>query len=186
MYHFKKRNKPSLILGNAGRLTDQKGQFYLIELAKILRERNIEFTLLIAGTGELEDELKKRISKEGLSSSVHLLGFLEDMDSFMNYIDVFLLPSVFEGFSFTLLEAMHSGLPIVCFDVSSNPEIVVNGVTGYLVPFPEMDVFADRIQMLAEDRNLISVLGQHGYERVLSHFVFDDRLKELEKYLLSH
>ena len=125
-----------IVIGNAGRLTEQKGQKYLIELAKLLKADGMNFKLLIAGEGELHTVLQKSIDDEGLQDQVKLLGHVTDMPAFFNSLDVFVFTSLYEGSANTLIETLQFGLPTIAWDVSSNPEIVIDGETGYLAkPF---------------------------------------------------
>jgi glycosyltransferase involved in cell wall biosynthesis len=134
-----------IILGNAGRLTAQKGQEYLIQIASILKKRGITFTLFIAGTGELQSKLESLRDQHGLEQEVIFTGFIEDMPGFMNSIDIFLFTSLWEGFGFALVEAMIAGKPVVAFNTTSNPEIVASDTTGFLVDFRIPGMFAEII-----------------------------------------
>ena len=174
-----------IILGNAGRLTHQKGQKYLVGIANKLKEKNIDFTLYIAGSGELKGELESSIEKYNLQKEVILLGFVEDMDDFMNSIDIFLLTSIWEGFGYVLVESMLKSKPVVAFDISSNPEIVTNNETGFLIEYPDLDMFVQKLQLLIEDNEVRKKLGKNGLESVQSRFNFSERVTELEYYLLG-
>jgi glycosyltransferase involved in cell wall biosynthesis len=122
-----------IVIGNAGRLTEQKGQKYLVELAKLLKADGVKFTILIAGEGELRQALQKMIIEAGVHEQVRLLGHVTDMPAFFNSLDVFVFTSLFEGSANTLIETLQFGVPTVAWDISSNPEIVVNGENGFLV-----------------------------------------------------
>lgn len=172
-----------IILGNAGRLTPQKGQKYLIDIALQLKEADIEFTLFIAGTGELEPELQALILKHQLEKEVILLGFVENMEAFMNSIDIFLLSSLWEGFGFVLVEAMIKEVPVVCFKLSSNPEIISDKKTGFLVDYPDLQSFAQQVQLLIQDQELRNKMGKAARQRVFDHFILEDRVQELISYL---
>ena len=174
-----------VILGNAGRLTPQKGQQHLVEIAKILKEKKVEFTLFLAGTGELQKELESLIEKYDLHKEVILLGFVKDMDSFMNSIDVFLLTSIWEGFGYVLVEAMIKSKPVLAFDISSNPEIVTANETGYLIDYPDVNMFAQKAQLLIEDEVLRRKLGEEGRRSVIARFNLSERITEFEYYLLG-
>jgi glycosyltransferase involved in cell wall biosynthesis len=174
-----------IILGNAGRLTLQKGQQHLIEIARKLKEKNIEFTLFIAGTGELEAQLRTMINKYDLQKEVILLGFVEDVESFMNSIDIFLLTSTWEGFGYVIVEAMAKSKPVIAFDITSNPEIVNKDNTGYLVKYPDTNAFAMEVEKLANDKNLREQLGKNGRKYLMDNFQLKDRIDEFEDYLLS-
>ena len=172
-----------IILGNAGRLTKQKGQDKLIEVAKKLHEQGIDFTLFIAGTGALKSELEILIEKYQLNRNVVLLGFVEDMGIFMNSIDIFLLSSAWEGFGFVLVEAMMKSKPIVAFDITSNPEIVENNKSGFLVSYPYIEMFAEKTAQLIKDNSLREVMGKEGLKIVQRRFILKDRVFEVESYL---
>lgn len=122
-----------LMIGTAGRLTDQKGHIYLVEMAKILKEQGEQFIVYIAGEGELRGFLEEKIREFGVEKEVKLLGHVDDVEGFINSLDVFVFPSKFEGSANTLIEVLQIGKPIVAWDVSSNPEIIVNKASGFLV-----------------------------------------------------
>lgn len=174
-----------IILGNAGRLTAQKGQKYLIDIALYLKEKGLEFTLFIAGSGDMEGELRDLIDENELNNEIIMLGFVEDMDAFMNSIDVFLLTSEWEGFGFVLVEAMAREVPVVCFDITSNPEIIKDKETGFLAPFADTRKFSEYILTLTKESNARIEMGKAGRQRVLKEFVIEDRIKELEERIFN-
>src|SRR5690606_15628929 len=85
---FTQRTDDLLVLGNAGRLVEQKGQSYLIDLAKNLKSRNVNFKLLIAGVGPLEQDLKAKATAANVDQQIHFLGQVTDMPKFFNSIDI--------------------------------------------------------------------------------------------------
>ena len=143
------RQENEILLGNAGRLVTQKGQKFLIEIAQKLKTRNIKFKLLIAGEGKLLNELKQYAKDKGVSKEILFLGFVENIRRFMKTIDIFLLTSLWEGFGYVIVEAMAAAKPVIAFDVSSNPEIIGDGETGYLVK-NNIKEFADKIELLVK------------------------------------
>jgi glycosyltransferase involved in cell wall biosynthesis len=181
-----KRNNPKeIILGNAGRLSKQKGQILLLDLANVLFQKKIPFKLYIAGTGELQNELEREIKKRNLQETVILMGFVKNIDAFMNSIDIFLLSSIWEGFGYVLVEAMMHSKPIVAFKITSNPEIVIHEKTGFLVDYPNMDDFAHQTLRLIENSQLRKEMGAHGLSRVKEKFKLKDSISRLEQYLLQ-
>ncbi len=173
-----------VILGNAGRLTPQKGHKKLLKIAKKLKDKQIDFTLFIAGTGELQSELEILIDEHNLQKEVILLGFVDDMDRFMNSIDIFVLSSIWEGFGFVLVEAMINSKPIVAFNITSNPEIVKADSAGFLVDYPDLEMFAEKTSKLIKDEGLRKKMGEAGMKSVLERFVIEDRISEFESYLI--
>lgn len=171
------------ILGNAGRLTEQKGQLFLLDVAYTLKNRGVDFTLLIAGTGELEEELRAKIAHLKLEKHVILLGFVMDMNSFMASIDIFLLSSYWEGFGYVIVEAMNLAKPVVAFDSSSNPEIVQNNLSGFLIPPDNIEEFSNSTQKLITDAKLRSKMGAFAKEDIRSKFELSDRISEFEEFL---
>jgi len=172
-----------IILGNAGRLTEQKGQKHLIEVAKILKSDGIKFKLLIAGTGDLKNELQDLIIKNKLQNEVELLDFVDKIEDFMSSLDVFLLSSVWEGFGYVIVEAMAARKPVIAFNMSSNPEIIENNTTGYLVDYLDIQAFANKVKELSLNKELRDNLGHNGRKRLQNLFILDDRIKEFEEFI---
>jgi len=176
---YQNKENGEIWLGNGGRLVDQKGQTYLIDLAKILKDRGINFKLLIAGKGKLESMLKDRTIALGLENEIVFLGFVSDMCSFLHSIDIFLLPSLHEGSSNVLLEAMACGKPVVAFDVSSISEMVEHNHTGFLAEFKNVQSFSDWVQCLIDDPEHRMQMGMQGRHRIEEKFNVIKTTKEL-------
>ncbi len=161
------RRPGELLIGTAGRLTEQKGHRLLIQAAAILKDKLPPFRVLIAGTGELEAELKAQVRELGLESHVEFLGFVTKMRQFHDSLDIFALPSLWEGFCIAQMEAMCVGNPVVAFRVSSIPEVLVDGVTG-LLSEPGAEPLAANLLRLANDEPLRRRMGAAGRERVVA------------------
>jgi glycosyltransferase involved in cell wall biosynthesis len=133
------------LLGNAGRLTRQKGQHLLLHLCRRLLDAGLDCAVLIAGTGELEKELKTLAARLELGDRARFLGFMETLAPFWRNIDLFVLSSLWEGFGSVLIEAMLARKPVFAFAVSNIPELVfedgpgING-NGRLFPLPEEEL----------------------------------------------
>ncbi len=178
------RRGGEVLIGNAARLTPQKGQNLLIETAALLkRQSGTPFRVLIAGTGELEGELRARVRELGLEDVVEFTGFIEDIKSFYAGLDIFALPSLWEGFGQVLSEAMLCRLPVVAWDASSNPEVVEHGRTGLLCPTGDVAALAGALAKLMEDADLRARMGQAGRERVIEHFSLDKTFADFERCL---
>ena len=181
-----KRNNPKeIILGNAGRLSKEKGQTLLLHLADLIKSKNIPFKLYIAGTGALNKKLNEEISKRGLEKEVVLLGFVEDINAFMNSIDLFLLSSLYEGFGYVITEAMVHSKPVVAFNIASMPEIIVHDKTGFLVNSYNVNEFAEYTVQLINNPDLRKKMGENGLVRVKEKFDLKDSISRLEHYLLE-
>lgn len=159
-----------LVIGNAGRLVEQKNQKDLIEMARVLVEKNISFKLILAGTGPLESNLKELVKQYRLQDSVVFLGFVEDMPAFYKSLDIFVLSSKWEGFGYVLAEAMFYKVPVIAYPLSSNSELVIHDKTGLLTLGTKPQELADSCEMLANNTSLRLKMGLQGHERVLTTF----------------
>jgi glycosyltransferase involved in cell wall biosynthesis len=126
--------------------------------------------LLIVGDGPCRAELEHLINELGLSSRVHLLGERDDIPRVLRALDIFTLPSLGEGISNVILEAMATGLPVVATRVGGNPELVRDGVTGFLVARRSADALAAALHRYVEDPLLVRRHGDAGRMRVVDEF----------------
>lgn len=172
-----------IIIGNAGRLTEQKGQKYLIEMAKILRNKGIKFKILIAGQGELQKQLEELILRENLVEDVKLLGHVSDMPSFFHTIDLFVFPSLFEGSANTLIESLLYKRACVAFDVSSNPEIIEHEVNGLLAKAFDVQDLTDQVSKLINSKELREKFVQKSEQKVLEKFNIEKSLNQLKSII---
>lgn len=174
-----------IILGNAGRLEPQKGQDILIAVASLLKSRGYDFEIRIAGEGRLKEQLMQKARDEGVAGQVHFLGFVENMRQFLHSIDIFLLPSHWEGFGYVIAEAMYCGKPVIAFNVSSNPELVCDNETGFLVEQGDVAAFAEKAEILMNNTGLRRQLGQMARKYAIGRFSIETTLTEVEKLLYT-
>lgn len=177
--------KGVLTLVNLGRLEAQKNQVFLIELVRELKNRDFPIKLIIGGDGRLKGALQDKIVQLDVGDQVELAGFVERPLEFISKGHVFVLPSLWEGFGYVLAEAALCKIPIVAFDLSSNPELVVNGKTGYLIKSKKVNDFADAIEELYRNPSRIQQMGEQGYVHVKANFDKKNNLKEVEDYLVN-
>lgn len=176
------------VLGVVGRLDPVKGHRYLLEAMPEILRRWPKAQLLVIGPGELEAALKEQVKQLAIGANVHLLGMRQDVRRLLSVLDAFVLPSLSEGFSIALLEAMASGKPVVATLVGGNPELIDPGRTGFLVqPEDTRDLAANLVSLLS-DPGIMQQFGQEGAERVRQHFnvwQMVDRYRDLYVRLLS-
>ena len=122
--------KRPIIIGSVGRLTKQKNYALLIKALSGLRDLNFE--CLLAGTGELQSELAAQIERENLEDKIKLVGPIKNVKEFLMGLDLFVLPSLWEGLGIVLLEAGLVGLPVLASGVDGITEIIQDRVTGRL------------------------------------------------------
>jgi glycosyltransferase involved in cell wall biosynthesis len=159
-----------IVIGNAGRLTEQKGQKYLIEMAKLLKRDGVNFKILIAGEGELRESLQKKIDEESLKDQVLILGHVSDMPAFFTSLDVFVFTSLYEGSANTLIETLQFGVPTIAWDVSSNPEIIEDAQTGYLAELGNVPDLVSKFKMIVEKKDVQGILVKNGKNAVYEKF----------------
>lgn len=177
------RDGTDLVIGTVGRLTRQKNHGLLLDVARALVAQEIRFRLLIAGAGELEDELRAKARRLALEDRVEFLGFVENVPAFLQAIDLFVLTSSWEGFGYVIIEAGAAGLPTVAFDVSSNPEVVVDGTTGFLVPPEDVEGFVDRVRTLLQDGAMRRRMGAAARADVEARFTQEGAMDALARFL---
>ena len=180
-----KRKGDEIIIGNAGRLVKQKGQKYLLDIAEELKKSGYNIKFLIAGEGKMENELKNLVRKRKLSRVIEFVGFVDDMRGFMESVDIFVLTSIWEGFGYVIVEAMASRTPVVAFDISSNPEIIDENVTGFLVEPFDIKAMTACIEKLIQDPVLLKTMGEAGRKRVENLFSIDRTQEQLEMLLIE-
>ena len=154
----------------SGNLTSRKGAHWLPHIAKYLT-KNVEiFYTQGLRTRELLPDLP----------NLHSVGpvAFENMPQRYQKMDIFLMPTVREGLSLAVLEAMACGLPVVASDCSSLPEQIDDGKGGFLCPVGDVEAFADKINLLAESPGLRKEMGQYNRARIEKKFTLDRMVKE--------
>jgi len=166
-------NRENLVLFS-GMLRRGKGILDLLDVASLLKASHPGAGVVIAGDGPLKDRVRETIRNRGLSN-VELTGRLShaEMVSYYCRARVFVLPTRYEGFPNTVLEAMACELPVVASRVSGIPEQVEEGVTGYMLPPGDVEGFHRRISELLDDAPKCESFGRMGRARVLERFTWE-------------
>lgn len=152
----------TFIFGNVARLHQQKGHKILLQaFAKIVKSHN-NAHLLIIGDGELKEELISLTENLGISDKVKFLGKRSDIGEFLSAIDIFVLPSLWEGQPIALLEALAMGKPCIASAVNGIPEIINHGVNGYLVNPNDIDNLYQAMVLLMSDNKLCEQLSNQS------------------------
>ena len=175
----------SKIIFSAGRLDAQKGFDLLIEVAALAKSNHPEWKIVIAGEGKLKEELHKKSTELQVSDMAHFIGFSDQIPSLLQASDIFALPSRYEGMPNALLEAMAMGKASVATSVNGAPELVEDGISGYLVESENVTQLHDRIEQLLADDPLRETMGFAARKRVKDHFTIDRMIDQLEK-LFQH
>ena len=169
----------NLLLITAGRLMEQKGHRFLISALEKLLVEFPAIVLLIMGEGPLLGPLKEEARNKGLDDHVRFTGFRKDFRSLLHMSDIFVLPSLNEGFPYIIIEAMFAGLPIVASAVGGIPEAVSQGETGLLVRPKDVDQLYRAIRELLIDGAMRERMAQKGREKAEQHFSKATMLREI-------
>jgi colanic acid/amylovoran biosynthesis glycosyltransferase len=170
---------PSPITRNfvcVGRLCEQKGQLLLIDAARRLVERGEQFSLTLAGDGELRPDLERLIDKYNLRNNVRITGWLssEQVRTELISARALVLPSFAEGLPVVIMEAMAVKRPVISTFVAGIPELVKHGQNGWLVPAGDVDELADAMQeCLATPPEVLERMGAAGFQAVAAHHDVD-------------
>jgi glycosyltransferase involved in cell wall biosynthesis len=165
---------------STGRLAEQKGLEYLIRAAALVRDDLPAARIVLAGDGPLRKQLSKLVSDLGLVGTVSLVGHRSDIGDLLAAADLVVLPSLWEGLSISLLEAMAAGKPVVTTTIGSNREVTKEGETAVLVPPKDPERLAAAIRSLAANPGRLGELGRKGQEAQLERYTLQ---RMLDAYL---
>jgi len=161
------------LVGYLSRLSPEKGVAVLIESLKLLHARSELPRTAIVGNGPSADQVASVVADAGLSDRVLARPFLGDVAPTLAALDAFVLPSLWESFPISILEAMAAGLPVIASDVGGVSEAVAHDQTGLLVPSNDANALADAIAALAGDPERRVAMGAAGRARWAEHFQAD-------------
>lgn len=169
-----------VIIGFVGRLDTQKAPHLLIEAVAGLLGGGFDIHLVVVGDGPLSAELAARTRRLGIAERVSWCGQVPSA-AWIPTFDVLAIPSVYEGFSYVLLEAMQAGVPAVCTPVGGVAEAVRDGINGYVVPHDDVDALAARLGLLAGDPERRREMGRRARESAMRFTLaaMVDRLEEV-------
>jgi glycosyltransferase involved in cell wall biosynthesis len=169
------------IIGLGVRLTDQKGLTFLLQAMPELIKRFPGITLIIAGEGPLENDLKKEASALGINDNVMFIGPRLDMPELLQLFDLYVLPSLWEGLPMVLLEAMAARCPIVATDVGGNASAITNGINGSLVKPKAPKALSDEIARVLSSPDILEKYRLNGAATFQNNFDARVMTKKYEK-----
>ncbi|MDR0703459.1 MAG: glycosyltransferase [Planctomycetaceae bacterium] len=176
--------KTPFIIGIVARLWQQKRIKDLLWVFETLKFINLNFHAIIIGDGPERDLLLRLRDQWELSDRVHFLGQRNDVPRFMANVDLLLNASAYEGQSNSILEAMAMGIPVIATDIPGNRDLVLDGVTGLLVPDSGADfrcrrrTFVEKTLLLLEDSELRKTMGIAAKTRIAEHFSLEQMIRQ--------
>lgn len=156
-----------------GRLDLAKSPLDFLAAMLVLKQRKIPVEATVIGDGFYFEDMKKYLDNNDLNNTVNLLGWQDDIGNQLANHDIFCLTSIFEAFGIVFCEAGYTGLPSVATNVEGIPEVVKDGFTGLLVPPRNPIKFADAVQRLHENRDLLAQYGKNAEQRVNENFTIE-------------
>ena len=178
--NMQRKRNDKFTIGTIGRLTFQKGQEYLIEAAKILIGKGYEFEIHIYGEGEKENEFVQLIKKYELEKIVLLKGYTHNISETMNTLDIFVLPSRYEGIPFVILEAMKASVPVISADVGGINEVINNMINGILIKKENSEELAEKIMLLHDSKKLRDDLTRIAKIDFEEKYTIEKTIKSIE------
>ncbi len=176
--NFEQINEPIKIV-NVGSFQAKKNQSFIIEIAKVLNSKGIKFQIDLLGDGKLKSSVEQKIKDEGLQNIIFCQGIVKDVPLWLKSSDIYLHTAWYEPFGIVLLEAMASGLPIVCLDGKGNRDIIKDNYNGIFLKKQDPELFAKSIMSLIEDKELRKTLATNGQKY---SYTFDIVQKANEYY----
>lgn len=169
----KEREKGNVLIGNIGRLSEQKGMTFFIEAAEITSRTHSEARFVIVGDGEEKEQLHELVKTKGLQDKVLFLGYRNDIQNVMSQLDFVVLSSLWEGLPLTPIEAYSVGKTVIGTAVDGTPEIIHDGTDGYLVEPRNPIQMAEKMNKLIENPEILTNMGMQAIKQYQTEFSFD-------------
>jgi glycosyltransferase involved in cell wall biosynthesis len=169
------------IIISVGRLTRQKGHEYLVRAAPTIIQQMPDARIVVVGDGRLRSDLESMAVSGKVEHCVKFVGERTDVNRLLAIADLFVLPSLWESFPFSVLEAMAASLPVVASSVDGLPEVVVRGQTGLLVAPGDANQLASAVIFLLTNPKLALSLGDAGRKRVQTEFPVQKMVRQTEE-----
>jgi glycosyltransferase involved in cell wall biosynthesis len=179
-----REERATLVIGAVSRLSPEKGLDYLLQAFALLKQRVAQPLLLrLAGDGPDESKLRNLATRLGIEREVEFLGWVEheELPAFLQDLDIFAMPSTWEGFGVAAIEASAMGLPVVATNVYGIPDAVLDGRTGVLVPPRDAELLATALESLVTDAALSRWLGEVGREYVASQYDWRKNTAQMDR-----
>ncbi|HJS50023.1 MAG TPA: glycosyltransferase [Gaiellaceae bacterium] len=160
----------AFVIGWVGRMTGVKDTGAVLEIVRATRERGVDAVVCMVGDGPDRERLEQLAHDLGIARASYFVGYQSDVGGYYRLFDAFVLPSVNEGTPVSAIEALASGTPVVANRVGGVPDVVSDGVDGFLVEPGDVDAAADRLSELAADPELRAHMGESGRREMFERY----------------
>ena len=169
---------------SVGRLDRVKNQYLLIEALANLKDLTLK--LILVGDGNDRQFLESHISRLGLKSQIQITGFVPNPEHYLAKADLFILPSISEGFGIAVIEAMQLGIPCLCTNVGGIPEFMIDDINGWLFDPHNKTEFESKLKFILKmDKKLRNEIGIRGKESVSERFTEERYIENIEYLYLK-
>ncbi|MDJ0795275.1 MAG: glycosyltransferase [Calothrix sp. MO_167.B12] len=169
------------VVCNVGRLDTQKGQIFLLKAAVSILKEFPKTRFLIVGEGPDRSMLESITQQERISDQVIFTGFRQDVPTLLALSDIVAMPSLWEGLPISLVEAMNMRKPVVGTTAGGMGSAIRDGETGYIVPFKNVDLLAEKIIYLLKDSHLAQRMGEKGWEVCQNNYDISNSVQRLSE-----
>jgi glycosyltransferase involved in cell wall biosynthesis len=177
--------RDAFVVGWVGRMTGVKDTSVVLRAVAALRARGVDAVVCLVGDGPDREPLEELAYELGIARATYFAGYQPDVAGFYRLFDAFFLPSVNEGTPVSAIEALATGTPVVANRVGGVPDVVREGVDGFLVEPGDVDGAAERLEALARDSVLRTTLGEAGRERVRARYAVTRLVDDVDRLYRS-
>jgi glycosyltransferase involved in cell wall biosynthesis len=177
--------KDAFVIGWVGRMTGVKATRAVLEIVRAVHDRGVDSVLCMVGDGPDRVRLEEIAHELGIARSCYFVGYQEQIAGYYRLFDAFVLPSVNEGTPVSAIESLASGTPVVANRVGGVPDVVRDGVDGFLVEAGDAEAAADKLAVLARDEALRRRLGEAGRARVLERYSVSRLVDDVDRLYRS-
>jgi len=170
---LKRKNTNLITILSVGRFCKAKNYLTAIKAVSKLKQEKIDFKYIIVGYGEMENKIRKYIEKYHLEKEINIIINPDNLSYYYKIADIYLMTSLFEGLSNTVLEAMEFSLPLIITDVGDNNKLVYEGRNGFLCETQNVEYIADKLIYLINNYDKRIRFGELSYKIVCENYSFD-------------
>ncbi len=165
-----KIERDTFLIGSIGRMNWEKGFKEFILTLKELKSQGLKIHALCAGRGRDAQEIIQFAEANGCIDIFSFIGYTSEVPKYLMSLDILLFPSYREGFPITTIESMAAQTPVIAFDIRGSRESIVDGETGYIVPFKNVEQLVEKASYLYKNKDVQIQMGKSGRKRVLEKF----------------
>jgi glycosyltransferase involved in cell wall biosynthesis len=168
------------VVGIVANLREMKGHLDVLAALPELRRRHPGIVFVFAGKDASGGEIQRQARALGVDSAIRFPGFVSDVPGLLGALDIFCLPSHWEGLPVSIIEAMHAGLAIIATRVGGIPELITHGREGILIPPRDPAALADAVDELATNWAKRTSLGRAALQRAITDFTVSTMARRME------